>query len=318
VTSRATSIAIGVAIAALGSTRGDAQPLIDYHQHLVSPAAAGRSTTLGTISAADLIVALDAAHIQRALVLSVAYQFGNPNRPAVENEYSAVKAENDWTSQQVAQYPGRLRAFCAFNPLKDYALDEIARCAKDPNLRTGIKLHFGNSDVDLDNPEHVARVKQVFHAANDRGMAIVVHMHSSVTMKRAYGAKEAAVFLDQLLSEARDIPVQIAHLAGSGGYDDPSTDEALGVFVDAIAKDDPRMRRVYFDASGVVSSALSSGRVTLVASRVRQLGVERVLYGTDAASDPSVPSKMLAAFRRLPLSAAEFKTIEGNVAPYMK
>ena len=42
-------------------------------------------------------------------------------------DYS-VKAENDWTAQQVAQYPDRLRAFCSVNPLKPYALDEVARC----------------------------------------------------------------------------------------------------------------------------------------------------------------------------------------------
>ncbi len=58
-------------------------------------------------------------------------------------------------SQQVAQYSDRLRAFCGVDPLKDYALAEIARCAQDPNLHYGLKLHFGNSDMDLDNPEHV-------------------------------------------------------------------------------------------------------------------------------------------------------------------
>jgi hypothetical protein len=39
--------------------------------------------------------------------------------------------------------------FCGFNPLKDYALDELARCAGTPLLRHGIKLHFGNSNVQL-------------------------------------------------------------------------------------------------------------------------------------------------------------------------
>ena len=73
---------------------------------------------------------LDAAGIRKALVLSLAYQYGNPNRPAVENEYQKVKAENDWTSEQVAQYPDRLVGFCSINPLKDYALEEIARCGK--------------------------------------------------------------------------------------------------------------------------------------------------------------------------------------------
>lgn len=62
-----------------------------------------------------------------------------------------MKAENDWTSQQVAQYPDRLRGFCGVNPIRVYALDEIARCARDPQLRAGLKLHFGNSDVNVND-----------------------------------------------------------------------------------------------------------------------------------------------------------------------
>ena len=44
-----------------------------------------------------------------------------------------------------------MRGFCSVNPLKDYAIEELARCAKDPQLQLhiGLKLHFGNSDVDL-------------------------------------------------------------------------------------------------------------------------------------------------------------------------
>jgi len=44
------------------------------------------------------------------------YQFGNPNRPPVEDEYAKVRAENDWTSEQIARYPDRLRGFCGLNP----------------------------------------------------------------------------------------------------------------------------------------------------------------------------------------------------------
>ena len=68
-------------------------------------------------------------------MLSVAYQFGNPNKPAIKDEYAQVKAENDWTSRQVARFPNRLRGFCSVNPLKDYAIEELARCAKDPQLK---------------------------------------------------------------------------------------------------------------------------------------------------------------------------------------
>ena len=227
-----------------------AQPVIDYHQHLFHPADTGLAPQNGTVTGDHLVAYLDAARIRRALVLSVAYQFANPNRSPVENEYAKVRAENDWTSEQVARHPDRLRAFCGFNPLRDYAVRELERCAHDAHLRFGIKLHFGNSDVDLDNLEHVKRVGQVFREANRHGMAITVHMRASVTRQRPYGAKEARVFLDELLPAAGRVPVQIAHLCGGGDYDE-SIDAALRVFVDAIARRDPRMARVYFDVSGM-------------------------------------------------------------------
>ena len=47
-----------------------------------------------------------------------------------------------------ARFPERLRGFCSFNPLKEYALQELELCARDPNLRAGLKMHFGKSDVD--------------------------------------------------------------------------------------------------------------------------------------------------------------------------
>jgi predicted TIM-barrel fold metal-dependent hydrolase len=177
------------AVILLGIRDDSRRPAIDYHQHLLSPSAAALGSLPNTFTARDLIALLDAAGVQRALILSLAYQYGNPNKPAVKDEYTKVKAENDWTAQQVAQYPGRLRAFCGVNPLKDYALQEIARCAKDPYLHFGLKLHFGNSDVNMDEPQEVAKVRAVFQAADEHGMPIVVHLRPSVTRHRPYGRR---------------------------------------------------------------------------------------------------------------------------------
>jgi predicted TIM-barrel fold metal-dependent hydrolase len=314
-------IAFLMAVALLfpGMPHDLSRPLIDYHQHLLSPSAAALGSLPRTFTARDLIALLDAAGVRRALILSLAYQYGNPNRPPMRDEYAKVRAENDWTAHEVAQYPGRLRVFCGVDPLKDYALKEIARCAKDPYLHSGLKLHFGNSDVDLDQPEQVAQVRAVFKAANEHGMAIVVHMHSSVTRKRPYGAKEARVFLNEVLPAAPHVPIQIAHLAGSGGYDDPGADEALSVFIDAIARHDPRMTHVYFDISGVAGLGHWEEKKDLIATRIRQVGVKRILWGSDGAFGGGMtPEQALDAFQKLPLSKSEFQTIYGNVTSYMR
>jgi predicted TIM-barrel fold metal-dependent hydrolase len=204
------------------------------------------------------------------------------------------------------------------DPLKDYALEEIARCAKDPYLHFGLKLHFGNSDVNMDEPQEVAKVRAVFQAADQHGMPIVVHMHPSVTRHRPYGAKEARIFLSEVLPAAAHVPVQIAHLAGAGGYDDTGADEALAVFVDTIAKHDPRMARVYFDISGVAGLGHWEDKKDQIAMRMREVGVARILWGSDGAFGGGMtPEQALRAFEELPLRR-EFQTIYGNLTPYMR
>lgn len=297
-------------------------PVADHHQHLFSPAMVALLDTTHTqppITAQDVVTLLDSAGIRRALVLSVAYIYGSPSR-TVEDEYAKVRAENDWTAAQVAQFPERLRAFCGFNPLEVYALEELDRCAKDPRLQGGIKLHFGNSDVQLQNPAHVEQLRRVFRAANRHRMAIVVHLRASISKKRPYGPVQARAFLEQLLPAAPDVPVQVAHLAGSGpGYDDPPADGAMALLAEAVEKKDPRTRRLRFDVAGVVDHNITPAQAALVVKRMRQVGVDRILYGSDAAAGDNLrPRAAWAAFRRLPLTQREFETIASNVAPYLR
>jgi predicted TIM-barrel fold metal-dependent hydrolase len=295
-----------------------ASPRVDYHQHLLSPAAAQLLKQARPFVARDLIAEMDAAGIRQAVILSLGYQYGNPNRAAVKDENAQVRKENDWTAKQVAQYPGRLIAFCGVDPLRDYALTEIERCSRDPRLSKGLKLHFGNSDVNLDDPAHVRRLQAVFRAVDSHHMAIVVHMHANVDHHRSYGKREAEIFLEQVLPAAPHVTVQIAHLAGSGGYDDPATDAALGVFLDAIAHDDPRVAKLYFDISGVAGLGDWKSKKQLIALRIRQAGVHRILFGSDGAWTGFTPVRAVAAFHELPLTGEEFAVIESNVAPYLK
>ena len=111
-----TSTALAVAAVILVILSSAAE-ITDHHQHLYSPEAAANSLQdQKGISASDLIAHLDAAGIRRAVVLSVAYSFANPNKPPVADEYARVKAENDWTSAQVAKYPDRLRGILEREP----------------------------------------------------------------------------------------------------------------------------------------------------------------------------------------------------------
>jgi predicted TIM-barrel fold metal-dependent hydrolase len=259
-------------------------------------------------TAEQLVAQLDEAGIRRGAVLSTAYWFGSPiMRKAEGDEAANVRAENDWTVREVARFPDRLIALCSFNPLKDYALQEIDRCAKIPHVK-GLKLHFGNSRVDVKDPQHVEKVRRVFAAANERRLAIVAHLWT-----QPYGREHAEIFLHQILPAAPGIPVQIAHFAGGGpGY----TDEALEVFAEALAAKDPRTKNLYFDIA-TVADGQTPQVLQKFAERIRQVGLDRVLYGTDSAPPPARQS--WATFRTtVPLTEEEFKAIAGNVAPYLR
>ena len=266
-----------------------------------------------TFPADVLIAQLDSAGLRRAVVMSWAYQFGAPSFDVVD-EHAKVQEENDWTARQVARYPDRLAAFCSFNPLESYALEELDRCMNAGSF-VGIKLHFTTSFIDLRNPDHVGRLQRVFRAANARRAPIVVHIR---TLHRAYGRTDAEIFLRDVLGEAPDVPVQIAHAAGWGGYG-PETDAALAVFADAAARSDPRMANVYFDLSGVASRALPDSMKQVLSNRIRAIGIHRMLFALDLAEQGSQRRREAwEAFILLPLESAEVKTIAANVAPYLR
>ncbi|MCC2955703.1 amidohydrolase family protein [Massilia sp. IC2-477] len=292
-------------------------PGADHHQHLFSPriVALINSPAIKEVPAAALVANLDQLGIRRATVLSTAYMFGRPDRN-LPDEYELVRAENDWTAQQAAQYPDRLVAFCGINPMRDYALKELARCAAHPGLRRGVKMHIGNSDIQFDDPAHVARLGEFFKAANRARMAIVVHLRASISKKRPYGAVQARVFLDQLLPLAPDVPVQIAHLAGTGpGFEDPPAQEALAVFAEAVERGHPATKNLWFDIASNADGENSPETTALLVKRMRQIGMARLLYGSDT---PTKQAQAWEAFRRLPLTQAEFAQIAANQAPYLR
>jgi predicted TIM-barrel fold metal-dependent hydrolase len=267
------------------------------------------------LTAEDLIRNLDETGIERAVVLSVAYFFGSPLRTWAGDEYTNVRAENDWVAAQVARYPDRLIAFCGVNPLKDYAAEEVRRCARELRMK-GVKMHFRSSRIDVLNPAHLEKVRQIFRTANELGLAIVAHMNV-----RPYGREQAEVFLKELLPAAPDVVVQIAHLWGGNEF----VPAALSVFADAVAARDPRTKNLYFDLTEVEAAAAITSNpeetMRAIARLIRQIGLRRILYGSDAAATPDAPPTSLRWARlraKLPLSNKELRVIAGNVAPYMR
>ncbi|MGI8705682.1 MAG: amidohydrolase family protein [Sphingomicrobium sp.] len=256
-------------------------------------------------TAADAVAQLDAVGTRWGAVLSNAYYFDSVRPEPLRNPYPQVKAENDWTAEQVAQYPDRLAAFCSFNPTKHYALAELHRCASSGRFK-GLKFNFNAAQLNFRDLQEVAKVRAVMSAANKYRLPMIIHVRPG----NVYGREEAEVFLHQLVAAAPDVPIQIAHLWGGESY----SGAALQVYADAFSSGDPVTRNLYFDVSGVSGAHRNASRMKEIAARMRQIGMSRMLYGSDAP-----PTEAWEGFRKhVPLSEEEFRIIASNVAPYFR
>ena len=85
-----------------GAASPQPAPLMDHHQHLLTPAMAVQGQK--PIDSRAMIAMLDAAGIRRAVVLSNAFRYGDPRNP-LSDEYSRVLAENG--AQCLAVDPSR-------------------------------------------------------------------------------------------------------------------------------------------------------------------------------------------------------------------
>jgi len=285
-----------------------AAPLVDYHQHLISAAFAPIVKFPGRDGAA-LVRELDAAGIERAVVLSVGYSFAD-ERKGLTDPDRLTREENDWTSAEVVKNAPRLIGFCSANPLRPVALEELERCLALPGM-VGIKLHFGNAGVSLRDPAHLARMQQVFALAQRLRAPVLVHMRARGGSD--YGAEDAHLFLDKIVPAAPDIEIVVAHLGASGPGYPAQNDEVMAVFAAAAKGKDPRMANLYFDVATNVTEEITPADAGVVAQRLRQVGLRRVLYGSDLNPPGGSIRQGWEIFRtKVPLTQAELQQIANN------
>lgn len=309
-------------------------PRADHHIHVrsatASQALAQIQRVLGdtsqavppSIRADEVVALLDSARIEHGTLLSVAYFFGMPDVD-IADEYAKVRAENDFVAEQAAQYPDRLVAFCSVNPKADYALKEMERCAMNGNIG-GLKLHLANSDVDLRDSTDTVRLATVVAEANRLGLPSVIHLW---TRTPNYGRPDAEIFIDDVLPEAPDIPVQIVHLGGAGVFNAVS-DSAMAAFEEAVTNHPDRMENVVFDigAAAVNPAPAVANDNTAQVKRIRQinrnlarqietLGAEWFVFGSDYWARQ--PPDYVETIRALPLDESTVRNLFANTAPYL-
>jgi predicted TIM-barrel fold metal-dependent hydrolase len=68
-----------------------------------------------------------------------------------------------------------------------------------------------------------------------------------------------------------------------------------------------------------MDSSVTPAQAALMVQRIRRVGVDRILYGSDAAVGGNLrPREAWAAIQRLPLTSEELDRIARNVPPYFR
>ena len=111
--------------------------------------------------------------------------------------------------------------------------------------------------------------------------------------------------------------MQVAHLASAGSAQDEGAQQALEVFVDAVVRNAPRTRHLYFDAT-TVSGPPTPDNAQRWAMAIRRLPA-RVLFGSNATTaTPTLGGVWTAMRKLLPLTDDEFSVIANNTPSYMQ
>ena len=168
--------------------------------------------------------------------------------PMVSGEGLSLQQYNDLVYEYITAHPDRFRGYCWITPqYPENMQGELTRCFDQMGF-VGIKIHNSYSKYRYDG----ARYEPMFEFANARGIPILAHTFGddSVTQLAALAQKYPA------------IPFLVAH-AGAGDFD--STIEH--------AKQVPNL---------YLELAYSYGTPYIIERMVREVGADRVIWGSDS------------------------------------
>lgn len=273
---------------------------LDAHVHLMSADLASRTGAAGPATAGDLIEKMDAAGVNRAVVLSTAYMSALPDD-------ASVSAENDFTAAQVAGYPDRLIGFCGINPLRPGALQEIDRCTARPGMR-GLKLHLTGSELDVANDEHLAALTAVFDRAEQRDLPVLIHASNPIGLPLD---SSGLTRFGAVVATHPKVRVAFAHSFSL------LDNQQLEWLIYGIQQGVFNRQHLFIDVSASLSAFQDAplSERELMVWRLRKFGLDHVLFGSDyLRSDPTAdtPAAALKALSAYPFTQAEIDLILAN------
>lgn len=200
--------------------------VIDAHNHLGTRPGASQT-------GAELVAKLDATGVDKAVMF-----------PFVEGNFT-----NDPIREAHQQFPDRLIPFCAVNPWRPDAADEVRRCVTEWGFR-GLKLHPTINGFHLADP---LLVDPLFAVADELGIPVIVHGASDLWNAPPEFALMAARF--------PNVPLLMAHMGFFW-----AVDQAI-----AFARQYPNL---YLETS--------RAPIFEIQTAVRELGPDKVIWGTDS------------------------------------
>lgn len=307
-----------------GAPAGPAPWRADHHMHVRSRAVYEATVAMcgdrqgcrapddghAVLGAADALAVLDEAHVGRGVLLSMAYLFGSKYLAGQHYDVARMtRAENEYAAAQLAGGQGRLVGFFSVDPLSASAPEEVRYWLADGRLK-GLKLHLTSAGLNFNDPKEVQQLGAIVGLAGDSHLPLLIHVRSAPD----FGAGQTEIFIRDVLPAARQSVVQIAHAGGWGGTDAVMLED-LGVYAAHLGRKDPATRHVLFDLSGVVTSSTTPGQAAALVELMRRIGLKRFVMGSDY--DFVTPQATDALMReKLPLSAAEWRTLANNCAPW--
>ena len=305
----------------------DAPLAVDHHVHILSPELVRDWQSLGVPfsrpdSAYTSVTAALGGASRQAFLVSMAHIYGSEEFRGElglteDAEHARVRLANDHVAVEAAHAPEALVGFCSVDLLRPYARAEIERCRSELGL-AGIKLHLPAAGIDVANAEHLRVLEEVAALAAREGRPLLVHLASPGAELRD---ERLATFIDRVVRPNPGLELYVAHLGGSGGY------RAVGqpvvrAFTAFLRESDANARRpIYFELSGALLARETDGvpatpreDAELLAADLRELGLERVVFGSDyPVFDPDDQAGLLR--ERLPLSSDEIAQMLGRRGP---
>ena len=264
-----------------------------------------------------IVDALEEDGIDRAIMLSSAClhasdvsRGGRKKKPA--DEYRDVQNEHDFTAAEAAEYAPRLIPFASVNPKRDYAVAEFSRCVDKFRMR-GLSVHFGESDVRLRNPQHLARVQELFGEAARRNLPVIAHIFNGEIQD--FGSQDIEILIAKVVAPNPGLRISIAHLGGSGGATEERALRFFAALIQTVRAHPQVASQVWADCSSVLLTEARPGAKPISAAQkaalgvmLRNWGVDRLMWGSDTLTDRH-PTSLEQARVAWPLTDEEWTTV---------